>query len=202
MRGNITVPKGIISGAFNIRVSLPKPVQWFSISNILIETVSGQPLGHQSDRFGGNGKDYHLLCYPPEASIGETRFSLQGNVTVPPENTLETLEAVPRTVTYDTVRIVTVTFGAVVRTPKQIRLPIQLSTPVIGLTKKHFSFEQVSGTNLEGTKIYLYGSDDAYELVFVPKIIDSSVFTVSTSSKQVRKLTDAWVGLAPASVEV
>ena len=202
MRGNITVPKGIISGAFNIRVSLPKPVQWFSLSNILIETVAGQALGHPSDRFGGGGKDYHLLCYPPENAIGEVRFSLQGNVTVPPEHTLETLAATPRILTYDTVRIVTVTFGAIVRTGKQLRLPIQLSTPVLGLTKKHFSFEQVSGTNLVGMKTYLYGSDDTYELVFVPKIIDSSAFRVSTASKQVRKQTDAWVGLAPASVEV
>ena len=194
MRGNISVPEGVISGAFNVHIAFEKPVTGFSKSNIRVETLSGQPLGHPSDRFGGSGKDYHLLCYPPENSVGESRVTLQGKVTVLDESNeqiaLENVAA-PREIMYDTMRFVTVTFGEALRVGDQVRLPLTLSAPVIGLKKKHFVLPEIPGM-----KTYLYGADAEYELVFVvPTGADHQVLTVSVGHKQVRKKHDALVDL-------
>ena len=52
MRANISVPNRIVTGAFNIRVAFPRPVEGFGLENIRLETVSGDPLRHDKDSFG------------------------------------------------------------------------------------------------------------------------------------------------------
>ena len=194
MRAVISVPKKIITGAFNIRVSLPKDVTDFTAAHLLIETVSGDGLGHAKDAFGGTGRHYHWTCYLPDVRTGTSRISLVGTVDGEP------LLANPIDIVYDTVKTVTAAFGTPVREGSKLTLPFSVGTAIVGLTKKHFVFEQLDGESLARHRFQLYGQDAAYELVLT--LGGTGRFAVSVRNKPFFKLNGIQVSLTPVSVEV
>lgn len=148
MRGVITAPKHVITGAFTLLFAFPSDIS-LTPADIKVETLEGDALGHAKDNFGGNGNHYHLLCYLPDARTGKSRFSVvKAGVRVEPV-----------VVEYDTVRTVIATWGTPVKRNRKIDIPVTFNASVKRLRKKHF---QVSEPRFP---CQLYGQGDAYDLV-------------------------------------
>ena len=150
MRGVITAPKKVITGAFTLLFSFPSDIR-LTLDDIQVETLEGDALGHAKDTFGGRGKHYHLLCYLPDARTGKSRVSIA-----------KTGVAVqPVVVEYDTVRTVIATWGTPVKRNRQIDIPVTFDASVKRLRKQHFRLS-------EPMSYQLYGSGNAYNLVVSP----------------------------------
>ena len=150
MRGVITAPKRVVTGAFTLLFSFPSDVP-LTKTDIKVETLEGDALGHAKDTFGGSGKHYHLLCYLPDARAGKSRFSVAKTG----------VRVEPVIVEYDTVRTAIATWGTPVQRNRKIEIPVTFDASIKRLRKQHF---QVS----EPMPYQLYGQGDAYELVVCP----------------------------------
>lgn len=167
MRGVITVPKKVITGAFTILFSFLRETD-FTVDDFRVETVSGDPLGHHKDSFGGRDKNYHALCYLPEGTAGVSRISV----------VKDGVRVKPVVVEYDTVRTVTVAWAE----PRQIKnnkieIPLALDASVVNLRKSHFTLSRP-------LKFYLYGSGMEWTLVTAPTQLKK--FRVSVSGSVVK----------------
>lgn len=160
MRGVISVPKGIITGAFNIRLTFIRETE-LTAADIVVETIEGDALGHTKDNFGGGGANYHILCYIPDARTGKSRISV----------VKAGLDVRPVIVEYDTVRTVTATWGTPIQRGSKLELPVSFGVPIQGLKKRNFRFSVP-------TPFQLYGTGDTYSLV-VPQRQQN--FTVAVS---------------------
>lgn len=151
MRGVITAPKKVITGAFTLLFSFPSDIP-LTLTDIKTETLDGHALGHAKDNFAGSGNHYHLLCYLPDARAGKSKFSVvKAGVTVEPV-----------IVEYDTVRTVIATWGTPVQRNGKIDIPVTFDASVKRLRKQHFRVSEPR------SPFQLYGSGDAYELVVSP----------------------------------
>ena len=151
MRGVITAPKHVITGAFTLLFAFPSDIS-LTPADIKVEVLEGDALGHAKDSFGGNGNHYHLLCYLPDARAGKSRFSVvKAGVRVEPV-----------IVEYDTIRTVIATWGTPVKRNQKIDIPVTFNASVKRLRKQHF---QVSEPR---SPCQLYGHGDAYTLVVSP----------------------------------
>lgn len=151
MRGVITAPKKVITGAFTLLFSFPSDMV-LTAADIQVETIEGDALGHAKDNFGGSGNHYHLLCYLPDARAGKSRFSV----------TKAGVDVKPVVVEYDTVRTVIATWGTPVKRNRNIEIPVTFDTPIKRLRKQHFRVSEPR------CPCQLYGSGDAYDLVVSP----------------------------------
>ena len=150
MKGVITVPKKVITGAFTILLTLIREIE-LTAADVHVETLEGDGLGHTKDSFKGAGKNYHLLCYLPDERKGKSRISI----------VKDGLIVAPVIVEYDTVRTVHATWGQPVKRNRKIDIPVTLDTPVKRLRKQHFLVS-------EPMLSQLYGSGDTYNLVVSP----------------------------------
>ena len=180
MRGVITAPIKVISGAFTVLFSFPMDVE-LTVDDVQVETLLGDALGHPKDNFAGKGNHYHLLCYLPDARAGRSRISV----------VKEGLNVTPVVIEYDTVRTVSVTWGTPFRRGGKVEIPFSFGEQVRGLTKRNF---QVSYP----TECQLYGSGDTYSLV-IPKARPR--FTVSVSGT-VQKVNGVQAVIAETVLEV
>ena len=129
---------------------LPFSVLWiFSLGDVEIETLSGDALGSDKDRFTGEGSAYHIICYLPDERVGSSRISVNN-----PELSVE-----PVIVEYDTVNRVNATFGEVQRSENKSQISIALDTPISILKKQNIKV-------FPSMKYRLYGTGDTYTLVF------------------------------------
>ena len=115
--------------------------------DIAVETLEGDPLGHTKDRLGGQGANYHLLCYIPDERQGKSRISVDK----------ERLTADPIVVEYDTVRTVRARFTDPVRRGLKIEIPVSFGFPIQHLKKRNFSFSVP-------TPYQIYGTASGYQL--------------------------------------
>ena len=151
MRGIITAPKKVITGAFTLLFAFPSEIP-LTPADIKVETLEGDALGHAKDNFGGSGKHYHLLCYLPDARTGKSRFSVvKAGVSVQPV-----------IVEYDTVRTVIATWGTPVKRNGKIDIPVTFDASVKRLRRHHFRVSEPR------CPCQLYGYGDTYELVVSP----------------------------------
>ena len=151
MKGVITVPSGIITGAFNILFDFIRPID-LTAADVVVETLEGDGLGHAKDTFGGSGASYHILCYIPDARSGKSRISV----------VKDGLIVEPVIVEYDTVKTVRATWGTPISRGTKVEIPISFDVAIEHLKKRHFTF---SGFPVP---FQLYGSGDTYSLV-LPK---------------------------------
>ena len=166
MQGVITVPQGIITGAFNIRFDFIRAIE-LTAADITVETLEGDALGHTKDNFSGSGANYHVLCYLPDERSGKSRISV----------VKDGLRVEPVIVTYDTVKTIVATWGTPIRRGnRKVELPISFGVAIQQLKKRNFVLSQP-------LPFQLYGSGDTYSLV-VP---DRTGLTVTVSGA-VRKL--------------
>ena len=180
MRGVITAPKKVITGAFTLLFSFPSEIP-LTPADIKVETLEGDALGHAKDSFGGNGNHYHLLCYLPDARAGKSRFSVvKAGVSVQPV-----------IVEYDTVRTVIATWGTPFRRGDRIELPVSFGVPIQGLKKRNFRLSVPA-------PFQLYGTGDTYSLV-VPQRQQN--FTVAVSGA-IRKINGLAAVIERSSLEV
>ena len=147
MKGVITAPEGIITGAFTLLFAFWRETE-FSLSDIRIETLAGHALGHTKDSLGGSGKDYHILCYLPEGRKGESRISV----------VKDGFDVTPVTVEYDTIRTVHATYGTPIKRNGKIEVPVSFDAPIQHLKKRNFRFSVPA-------PFQLYGSGDSYSVV-------------------------------------
>ena len=180
MRGVISAPKKIITGAFTVLFSLQREID-FSMADISVRTLEGDDLGHAKDTIGGSGANYHLLCYIPDARKGKSRISV----------VKEGLEVNPVVVEYDTVREVSVVWGTPIKRGSKLEIPITFDIPIQNLKKRNFRVSYP-------TAFQLYGSGDAYSLVISKP---RARFTVSVSGKA-RKLNGLVVDIQESVEEV
>lgn len=124
MKGVITVPKKIITGAFNIRFDFIRPIE-FASDDVNVETLEGDALGHTKDSFTGEGMSYNVLCYLPEGIAGKSRVSVPGH------------EVEPVEVVYDTFSEIDAIFldPYLLEPEKRVEVPIFLVDPVQRLRK-------------------------------------------------------------------
>ncbi|MDE0014750.1 MAG: hypothetical protein OXU51_01095 [Candidatus Poribacteria bacterium] len=180
MRGVISAPRHVVSGAFTVRVDFIREVE-LTPADIFIETLEGDPLGHTKDAFGGAGNRYHLLCYLPVDIRGKSRFTVLGH------------EVEPIEISYDTRETVDVTWGTPFRRdgkPNQIEIPISLSEPVLNLRKHNFRCSAAARCDL-------YGTGSEYQLV----VHSSAAFTV-TATGTVEKADGLTATLTEAVIEI
>lgn len=149
MRGVITAPKEIITGAFNVRFDFIRPIE-LTAADITVETLSGDALGHTKDSFGGSGAHYHILCYIPDARSGRSRISVNK----------DGLDVEPVEIEYDTVKTVRATWGTPIPRGTKLEIPISFSVAIEHLKKRHFTF-----SGFPGFPFQLYGSGNTYSLV-------------------------------------
>lgn len=148
MRGVITIPQKIMTGAFNIRLDFIRPIE-LTAADITVETLEGDALGHAKDTFGGSGANYHVLYYLQDQRSGKSRISVnKAGLTVEPV-----------VVAYDTVRTVRATWGTPIRRGTQVELPIAFDVAIENLRKRNFTFSCPC-------PFQLYGSGANYSLVF------------------------------------
>lgn len=150
MRGVITAPKKVITGAFTLLFSFPSDII-LTPADIKTETLEGDALGHAKDSFGGRGKHYHCLCYLPDARAGKSRISIAKTG----------ISVKPVIVEYDTVRTVRATYGTPVQRNGKIEIPVTFDTPIKQLRKQHFRVSEPMPSQL-------YGLGDAYDFVVSP----------------------------------
>lgn len=132
VRGTIRVPQRVITGPFSLNISLQRDVE-ISPEDILFETVEGDPLGHNRDRFfSGDGANYSAYCYIEEQRQGISIVSLD----------TAGVNVLPQLIQYDTIRKVGVLWGAPVQRGNKLDIPFTLSEPVHLLRKRNFSFER------------------------------------------------------------
>lgn len=180
MQGVITAPRGMITGAFNLRFDFIRPIELMS-DDIHVEVLEGDALGCPKDNFGGSGANYHVLCYLPDGRSGKSRISVNRS----------DLEVEPVIVTYDTVRTVVATWGTPIRRGnRKVELPIAFDVAIEHLKKRNFRFSCAC-------PFQLYGSGDAYSLV-VP---DRTGLTVTVSGA-VRKANGVRAEIESAVLEV
>ena len=165
MKGVISAPRGIITGAFNIRFGFIRPIE-LTAADVTVETLEGDALGHTKDAFGGSGAHYHLLCYLPDGRAGKSRIFVNK----------AGLEVVPVVVEYDTVKTVIATWGTPIRRGAKLEIPIAFDVAIENLKKRNFTFSCAC-------PFQLYGSGDTYSLV-VPHRTGQTV----TVSGTVRKM--------------
>ena len=185
MRGVITAPKKVITGAFTLLFSFPSEIV-LTPTDIKVETLEGDALGHAKDSFGGGGNHYHLLCYLPDERSGKSLFSV----------TKAGVDVKPVVVEYDTVRTVIATWGTPVKRNRQIDIPVTFDTPIKRLRKQHFRFSEPR------CPCQLYGQGDTYDLVVSPsRAVTRFQVTISSTVQKTNGLK-AVIAAEPLKVEV
>ena len=161
---NITAPTGTQSGNFNVTVTFASPVTDFTASDITIAAVSGNGTTGVTFQVTGSGTTYNVPFQLPEDVAGSLRISITGQVTE--SGVSETVTATARTVVYDNVTNVTVTFGTVAsRDGGVLAIPVTFAKAVIAPARSIFTLTRVSGDYLEGVAYRLVGEGTAYTLI-------------------------------------
>lgn len=160
MKGVITAPKNIITGAFTMLFSFIRPVD-LTVDDILVETLAGDALGCPKDNFGGSGADYHILCYIPDARSGKSRISVRK----------EGLDVAPVEITYDTVRTVRATWGTPIPRGTKVEIPIAFDVAIQNLKKRNFRLSTPG-------PYQLYGAETAYSLL-MPRVLADQGLTLT-----------------------
>ena len=158
MRGKITAPKGIITGAFNLRIAFLEEIE-LTASDVVAEVLEGDALGHDKDSFGGSGRNYHILCYIPDARAGKSRISVNK----------AGVDVTPVEITYDTIRTITPTWRTPVQRGSRIEIPVSFDAGIENLRKRNFRVSPAAA-------FQLYGAGDAYSLVLPVRVQVVSVF--------------------------
>lgn len=147
MRGVITAPNPVITGAFTLLFSFPSDVP-LTRADIEVETLEGDALGHAKDSFGGSGSHYHLLCYLPDERAGKSRISVSK----------AGVEVVPVVVEYDTIKTVRAVWGTPEHVNRTIEVPLTFEPGIRNLRKRNFSMSAPR-------PFQLYVTDTGYNLV-------------------------------------
>lgn len=179
MKGIITAPRKIITGAFTMLFTFIRELE-LTADDVVVETLEGDALGHTKDSFGGSGASYHILCYIPDGRLGKSRISVNK----------AGVEVEPVIVSYDTVGTIVATWGTPIQRGTKVEIPISLGVAIQHLKKRNFVLSQP-------LPFQLYGSGDTYSLV-VP---DRTGLTVTVSGA-VRKLNGVRAEIQETTLEV
>ena len=180
MIGVITVPQKIITGAFTILISSTGHIE-LTAADIDVETLEGDPLGHDKDSFGGSGTHYHILCYLPDMRKGVSRISIKK----------EGLSVEPVVVEYDTINLVIPAWGKPFVRGKKIEVPLILDTAVQILRKRNFRLSRP-------LPMQIYGSGNSYSLVLPRRGLGTEVTIYGT----VRKQNGVGAMIHPSTLEI
>lgn len=198
VRAVISAPTKMIIGAFNSRITFARPIHILHADNIVVRTVSGDPIG-VNYQVKGEGHHWYIYSKMPEGRVGSSEISLTGSVHA--NGALETIDANPVLIRYDTQRAIGVTFGDVRYQSDHCVLPVTFQAPVIGVSKKHFRLTTLSGHPVERLKCYLYGQDSDYEFVLIPNGYRRGRFRVEMTLP-VRKANGIVVDVDTTPIEI
>ena len=160
MKGVITAPKKIITGAFTILVTFIRPIE-LTAADVVVKTLEGDALGCPKDSFGGSGANYHILCYIPDERAGKSRISV----------TKEGIDVAPVEIIYDTVRTVRATWGTPIPRGSKVELPIAFDVAIQNLKKRNFRLSRPG-------PYQLYGADATYSLL-IPAALSEKGLTIA-----------------------
>ena len=155
----MTAPRKTVIGKSNIRLTFARDIQGLDLSNVKIETVSGDAIGDNIRVWGKEG-NWYVTCKIPDNCIGRSEVSLTGSVIA--NGGLETIDARTVRIAYDTVKVVNASFGTPIKRGRKIEIPVSLDTPIQHLKKLNFRFSPA-------TPFQLYGTGDSYSLVLPDK---------------------------------
>ena len=155
----MTAREKTVIGKSNIRLTFARKIQGLDLSNVEIETVSGDPIGEDVTVWGRGG-DWYITCKIPDTCIGISEVSLTGSVIA--NGVIETIDARSVRIAYDTVKTVDVTFGSPIKRGRKIEIPVSFDTPIQHLKKRNFRFSRA-------IPFQLYGASDSYSLVLSDK---------------------------------
>lgn len=182
MRGVITAPKQIITGAFTILFSFIRELE-LTADDVVVEVLEGDALGCPKDNFGGSGANYHILCYIPDARSGKSRISVRK----------DGLDVDPVEITYDTVRTVVATWGTPIQRDAKVEVPVSFDVAIANLKKRNFRLSLPA-------PFQLYGAGDTYSLIIPESIVQRGVAV--TVSGTVRKANGIRANIEAAVLEV
>ena len=180
MKGIITAPRKIITGAFTMLFTFIRALE-LTADDVVVETLEGDALGHTKDSFGGSGASYHILCYLPDERKGKSRISV----------VKEGVDVPPVIVEYDTIRTVHATWRTPIRQNGKIEVPVAFDAPIQHLKKRNFRLSVPA-------PFQLYGTDTAYRVVLPDR---NSPFSVAVSGT-VRKLNGIVAEIVQSALEV
>lgn len=160
---NIQPPrKPTVFGKTSIRISFNRHITEFSEKNI---SVVGNTQG-VSYTLKNTDKSSILNFKFPENSNGTITINLTGQVRKTDTDTLETIEKVSTTFSYDTQKHIDVSFGDVITTSTEFRIPVTFPEQILSLSKKNFVI-----TASSKIRYFLYGSRNNFTLAIrKPKI--------------------------------
>ena len=161
MKGVITAPKDVITGAFTLRFAFWREIA-LTMADIQVETLEGDALGHKKDCLAGSGQNYYILCYLPEGRKGKSRISVGK----------DGFEVPPVVVEYDTIRTVRATYGTPIKQNGKIEIPVSFDAPIQHLKKRNFRLSVPAPFQLYRV------SRDAYSVVLPER---SSPFRITVS---------------------
>ena len=198
VRAVLSAPTKTVIGGFNTRITFQRAVHSVETANVRFQTTEGDAIG-ESYRIQGRGLNWYIAHKLPEFCVGSSEIALTGSVIA--NGAMETIDAKPVTVRYDTHRSLPVSWGDVRYEKGHIALPMTFDAPLSGLTQKHFRLIAVSGHLVSRLNCYLYGQDAEYELVFIPNNYRRGVFTIEMA-RQVQKATGVFVDVEMPPLEI
>ena len=152
----ISVPLKTITGLFNIRFALARPIETLDASNIGIKTLVGDTVGLEYE-IRGKGRNWYSVHKIPDNRVGRSEISLIGSITV--NGTSETIDARTAILHYDTRRMVRCVMTAPQKTvigKSNIRLTFARN--VQGLNLSNVNIKTVSGDAM-GEDVRVWGED-------------------------------------------
>ena len=165
---NITNHTTVHSGAFSINIVFDKSVTNFTKSDITFRAVSGNGITNLTfAEITGTGTSYMLPVTVPNNVAGAFSVEIDGKVSV--SGVSQSVEATPRTFSYDTIPNVTTTMKQVdYQENGEISLRLAFSADVLWLDKTDLRIQRMAGDDPALMDYYIIGSGREYRVVFLP----------------------------------
>ena len=176
---NLITPRKKIFGKFSLHLAFACGIREFGRDNIVL---TGDTEGVELTRLYDVGYGCTLHFKLPKHAIGQFTVTLIGQAKREGEDTLTDIEQDTAVVNYDTRQTIDATFGEPVYQNREIRIPITFPENITELTKQHFSIAFSPGKG----KVWLYGSNNHYELVLRPPRNKTGEITVSFMQQIIR----------------
>lgn len=165
---NITNHNTVHNGTFNINIVFDQSVTDFTTPDITFTATSGNgTTGLTFSAITGNGTTYMIIVTVPPDIEGAFTVAIDGQVTASAVS--QTVNATPRTFTYDTITHITTTLKQLdYRDNGEIALQLAFSHDVLWFNKTDLRIKRITGDDPSLLDYYITGQGRNYQAVFQP----------------------------------
>lgn len=165
---NITNHTTVHNGTFNINIVFDQNVTDFTTPDITFTATSGNgTTGLTFSAITGSGTTYIIIVTVPPDVEGAFTLAIDGQVTV--SGISQTVNATPRTFTYDTITHITTTLKQIdYRDSGEIALQFAFSHDVLWFNKTDLRIKRITGDDPSLLDYYITGQGRNYSAIFIP----------------------------------